>query len=48
MLSNSLVIQQSQKGIRFTVLPIVKSLLKLEMHDSLNMVKLVGVLLFLM
>ena len=39
----SLVIQQSQKGICFTVLPIVQELLKLEMHSSLKMVKLVGV-----
>ena len=41
----SLVIQQSQKGICFTVLPITQELLNLEMHDSLKMVKPVGVIL---
>jgi len=38
----SLVIQQSQKGICFTVLPITQELLNMEMHGSLKMVKLVG------
>ena len=41
----SLVIQQSQKGICFTVLPIAQELLNLEMHGSLKMVKPVGVIL---
>ena len=40
----SLVIQQSQKGICFTVLPIAQELLNLEMHGSLKMVKSVGVI----
>ena len=40
----SLVIQQSQKGICFTVLPITQELLNLEMHGSLKMVKPVGVM----
>jgi len=39
----SLVIQKNQNGICFTVLPIVKGLLKLEMLGSLRMVKPVGV-----
>jgi len=39
----SLVIQENQKGICFTILPIVQELLKLEMIGSLRMVKLVGV-----
>jgi len=39
----SLVIQKNQKGICFTVLPIVQGLLKLEMFGSLRMVKPVGV-----
>jgi len=39
----SLVIQKSQKGIDFTVLPIAHRLLKLEMLGSLRMVKPVGV-----
>ena len=41
----SLVILQSQNGICFTVLPITQELLNLEMHDSLKMVKPVGVML---
>jgi len=39
----SLVIQKSQKGIDFIVLPIAHGLLKLEMFGSLRMVKPVGV-----
>jgi len=38
----SLVIQKSQKGIDFIVLPITHGLLKLEMLGSLRMVKPVG------
>ena len=39
----SFVIQQSQKGVCFTIIPIVQELLTLEMHGSLKMVKLVEV-----
>jgi len=41
----SLVIQKHKKGICFTVLPIVHESFKLEILDSLRMVKLVGVTL---